>query len=758
MTAKPGVLSVMEIIIKPTEACNGTCVYCSADGTLGKRKILPCEKLGPLFDIFAKWVRRDDRRNLRFLWHGGEPMLCGPEYYAEIMQQQQRAFGDDLDRVRNAMQSNLSLVDEHWVPVLRDLLKDQAIGTSFDIVDGVRGLAGGKNLREIWVRAVRLLRSAGIRVGAVYVAHRQSLDRVGNIYNFFRNAGLHVRVNPLYKEGRADRRQSQPLWITADEYGQFLVDLCDLWRADRMRWSIMPLMEWYRAWKGHSRLCCDSRGMCHTSHLGINPDGAVFGCGRQSDHGANRLGNIFEDDLDEMLRQREQGPLAGRSSSLRDGFCRDCRFWKFCHGGCPMMGLLYHGDMMRETYFCAARKRVFEHFEKLFGPPTVSDQPSALSGQPLAPRRGSGPAFSGQQSAISTQQEGTQQEGAQQEGAHQKRPDLPPLPRGGRGGWECPTSSGGDGASSLNPACHAEAKRRREPRLPGEAVAKPGTLNPLSRFVVTIERPDGWPMLDFVRIVTPQLDLERLALGRLDPQERARGLVNLEHFLASPSGYKPFARQLTIMAGPEFAYSQNKADAMQDGLLGTLRRLRAELMFSSATIGDGTFARRAADASVPVRLEFGTDYDEAVLSGLLDHFLHTPTLQVPIEPFFTLAGAIGGQRRLTLWQIFDNLTGRCLFVDAQQRVSVSRWYAHRGAFLGKVGDSIKVMRESAAWKQIEAYAERVFIEQTPCAFCEHYPYCGGIWRATSEADTACLVWRRLMDRMVKAYRGCLPAT
>jgi len=375
----------MEIIIKPTEACNGTCVYCSADGSLGKLKILPQDRLGRLFDIFVEWMRAGDRRNLRFLWHGGEPMLCGPDYYLEIMRQQQRAFGTDITRVRNAMQSNLSLVDDRWIPVLRDLLKDQAIGTSFDIVDGVRGLAGGKDLRQIWVRAVNMLRQANIRVGVVYVAHRKSLDGAGDIYRFFRNIGLHVRVNPLYREGRAGDEASQPLWITADEYGRFLVDLCEIWRADDMRCSVMPLMEWYRAWKGSSRLCCDSRGMCHTSHLGINPDGAVFGCGRQSDHRANLLGNIFEDNLDELLRRREQGALADRSQRLREGFCRDCRFWHLCHGGCPMMGLLYHGDMLREEYFCAARKRLYEHFESLFGPPVISSQQSVLSDQQDAP-------------------------------------------------------------------------------------------------------------------------------------------------------------------------------------------------------------------------------------------------------------------------------------------------------------------------------------------------------------------------------------
>jgi len=736
----------MEIIIKPTEACNGTCVYCSADGSLGKLKILPQDRLGRLFDIFVEWMRAGDRRNLRFLWHGGEPMLCGPDYYLEIMRQQQRAFGTDITRVRNAMQSNLSLVDDRWIPVLRDLLKDQAIGTSFDIVDGVRGLAGGKDLRQIWVRAVNMLRQANIRVGVVYVAHRKSLDGAGDIYRFFRNIGLHVRVNPLYREGRAGDEASQPLWITADEYGRFLVDLCEIWRADDMRCSVMPLMEWYRAWKGSSRLCCDSRGMCHTSHLGINPDGAVFGCGRQSDHRANLLGNIFEDNLDELLRRREQGALADRSQRLREGFCRDCRFWHLCHGGCPMMGLLYHGDMLREEYFCAARKRLYEHFESLFGPPVISSQQSVLSDQQDAPslaKQGVGDRPSGEHSPRSAQ-------------------GAPSLAKQGVG--DRPSGEDFPRSAPLNPACHADSPRRSEAKAGAQRGREPRTLlatpnrseggnprarrRPAPRFVVTIERPEAWSAGDTVRIVTSQPDLERLLSGRLHPHEQVRILVGETRFTAAPGDYSSFSRRLTMVA-------ESTNGAARTATLGLLRDLRAELVFSPATIGDGSPARQAADAGVPVRLDFSMDYDEHVLTGLLDHFLHSPNLQVPIEPFYALAGAVARHRKLTLWQVFDSSPGRCFFVDAERRISLSPWWARQAVFFGTLADSMETMCRSAGWAQLEAYAEQVFISQTPCAFCEHYPYCGGIWRAASDSDKACLIWQRLMDRIVDAYRGCV---
>ncbi len=361
----------MEIIMKPTESCNGTCIYCSAEGAMDKGKVLPADRLPVLFEILAGWLKEQDRRNLRFTWHGGEPLLCGPEYYGTVVTEQRRVFGNEMWRVKNTMQSNLSLVTAKWVPYLRELIGDQAIGTSFDIVDGIRGLAGGRDLAEVWLQALNLLRSSNVRIGVVYVVHRKSLPRAKDLYYYFRNldAGLNVRFNPLYTEGRAARKELDGLRITAEEYGEFLVDLSDVWLADNMRSRVMPLTEWYRAWRGTFRLCCDSRGTCYETHLGINPDGDVYGCGRASDNGVHVLGNIFEDDLNEILERRSRGELASRSAYLKAGHCRDCRYWELCHGGCPMMAWLYYGDLLRESYFCAARMRLFEHYERLFGPP-----------------------------------------------------------------------------------------------------------------------------------------------------------------------------------------------------------------------------------------------------------------------------------------------------------------------------------------------------------------------------------------------------
>ncbi len=366
----------MQVIIKPTRACNGTCVYCAATAALHDDMPLREERFGPLFEAFAPWLREDPNRKLSFIWHGGEPLMMGIDFYRKAMQEQERVFGDEVPRVGNIFQSNLTLLTEEWLPFLKRFV-GSGIGTSFDVVEGVRGLNSGEPLAERWLPAVEMCRKAGIGVGVVYVVHRESLARAKEIYYFFRNLQPNsgVRYNPLYREGRAGEADADDLGITPEEYGRFLVELATLWWEDGRRTSIAPISEWATAWEGRPELlCCESTGRCHETHLGLGPDGSAFTCGRHSDNKDEslRLGNVFEDPLSTILAHPARTVLAERSPKLREGFCRDCSYWSLCHGGCPMMARLYYDDSLRETYFCAARKAVYGYLEGKLGPPPAA--------------------------------------------------------------------------------------------------------------------------------------------------------------------------------------------------------------------------------------------------------------------------------------------------------------------------------------------------------------------------------------------------
>lgn len=174
----------------------------------------------------------------------------------------------------------------------------------------------------------------------------------------------------MYRQGCAKNERAASLHITADEFGRFLVDLFEVWKADSMRMNVSPLIEWQRAWFGDlNALCCDGRGVCHETHLGLNPDGTVYGCGRASDDCSHPLGNIFTDAFEEILTREPRASLGRRSETLQETCCRDCPYWHLCRGGCPMVAWLYHGDLFRESYFCESKKMVFGRYREEFGPP-----------------------------------------------------------------------------------------------------------------------------------------------------------------------------------------------------------------------------------------------------------------------------------------------------------------------------------------------------------------------------------------------------
>lgn len=360
----------MIVIIKPTTACNGTCLYCSTESGLTGKPFMPKENLRSLFAPFGAWLRKDSSRSLDLIWHGGEPLMCGLDFYDTVIAEQDRMFKKEMGRVRNHLQSNLTLITEEWIPRIEKLFAG-GIGSSFEIVKGIRGTSNGASLTDKWLSAIGLLHDHSLSTGVLYIVHKRSLGLARDLYNFFRSLPQlsAVRFNPLYYEGRGRSEQSRPLQITADEYGRFLVDLWKVWRKDGLNLDVAPLGEWARAWLGDpSSLCCDSGGRCHETHLGVGPDGSVYGCGRALESHLYKYGNIFDDDLNQILRHPMRTRLASRASRLQEGPCRDCPYWGICHGGCPVDAWIYYGDVFRETYFCASRKRLFKHFATVFGP------------------------------------------------------------------------------------------------------------------------------------------------------------------------------------------------------------------------------------------------------------------------------------------------------------------------------------------------------------------------------------------------------
>ena len=356
----------MLFVIKPTAACNGACIYCSAykEHPDELAKMSP-DELGVVLARIEEYVAKARPRRASILWHGGEPLVMGASFYRDVLERCRKIKERTGIELRHIMQSNITLVTDELVEVLKELLSNQRIGSSYDPVEGVRLLKGGRSYEELWKRGFEKLREAGIGVGVVYVAHKRSLGRAAEIYAKLKGLGLDggLRFNPLYSAGLA--RDSDDLHISPREWGQFLLDLWDAWNEEGRSLRIDPLLSWEGLATGRSaRITCAFSGRCTYNFTGIKPDGSIYSCGRSLDEGLMSFGNLNDKPLEEVFESDRRKAFLYRQEWLLQGECAGCRWWSFCHGGCPNDAHLGHGDMMRKTYWCEGRKLFLD---KTFG-------------------------------------------------------------------------------------------------------------------------------------------------------------------------------------------------------------------------------------------------------------------------------------------------------------------------------------------------------------------------------------------------------
>lgn len=354
----------MLFVVKPTSSCNGACVYCSAwhDDPEDRHRMTE-EDVDLLCGRVVAWAARARPRPRRvsLLWHGGEPLAMGKAFFRHVLRLTRILKERHGVVLRHLMQSNITLVDEEWGELLGELLDGRRLGSSYDPVPGIRLLKGGGDYEAQWKRGCRILRRAGLGVGVVCVVHRLHLGRAEELLQAFLDLGYEggLRMNPLYGAGLAAKDES--LHISPAQWGEFLWEAWEAWNRLGRPLKLDPLLSWERLARGQpTRLACAFSGNCTVGFSGIRADGMVFSCGRSMDGGVQPFGNLHEQPLEEILASEARRAFLNRAAWLRQGECSACRWWAFCHGGCPNDAHLTYGDPLRATGFCEGRRGFLE--------------------------------------------------------------------------------------------------------------------------------------------------------------------------------------------------------------------------------------------------------------------------------------------------------------------------------------------------------------------------------------------------------------
>lgn len=368
------------VIFKPTEACNAKCIYCDVVHKKPRLPvIMPRETLELFFFRINEFLEEKPQEQMEIIWHGGEPLMLGPDYFAQALYFQEKHCGETGHRIRHSIQSNLTLFSRDFTEVMKKL-GITSFGSSYDPILNLRGL-GPKRDSQAYNRrfmdGIRLVEEEGFGWGIIYVVTKLSLVKPLEIFNFLANfspTGAFMFNPVLLYDSKLDH-----LKVTPEEYADFLGAIFPAWWRHREEFpQVEPFFSLTRNLlkEDFSLMCCDS-GACARHHINLLPDGTLSLCGRSADWGLLQYGSIFDRTFSEVLADPQREVLLERNTVLPETDCKGCRFWEICHGGCPLDAWSASGSFLHKSEWCHAKKGFIEkYFEPLVNPGSTGGAPS----------------------------------------------------------------------------------------------------------------------------------------------------------------------------------------------------------------------------------------------------------------------------------------------------------------------------------------------------------------------------------------------
>lgn len=176
------------IVLQPTSLCNLNCSYCYVPNRKDKTKM----SFEILETVFKKTLSsKSVAQNIEFLWHAGEPLTVGLDYFKQAVMLQKK-HNTLNKKITNTIQTNGTLINENWCKFFKENLFN--IGLSIDgpsyLHDEIRVTWSDKPSLKKALKGAKMLQSHGIQPGVVCVLTNKSLDYPSEIFHFFKENNL----------------------------------------------------------------------------------------------------------------------------------------------------------------------------------------------------------------------------------------------------------------------------------------------------------------------------------------------------------------------------------------------------------------------------------------------------------------------------------------------------------------------------------------------------------------------------------------
>lgn len=337
----------LNILMFPTTGCNLRCKYCfHAEGSYEKEQ-MSIQFIDKVFEkLFSTY------EYLHFIWHGGEPLLTGLDFYKQVMDLE-KYYKDRYNvLVDNAIMTNGTLIDEETAAFFKVHCFD--VGVSYDGIEN--DILRGKTKQV--VDGIRLLKEYECDLDIVTIITNSNVAHQVENYEHIKRFQVETKFNPVAKIGGGKNYQSFDLNV--DLYIEECKKILDYWLHDRNDPIVLdPYYTYFRDILENTSSGCQ-RTSCLGRWIALHPNGDVYPCVREG-RKEFCFGNILAFDNVEDIWDNDAFMYLMQTSIKRRESCQKCEFFKYCHGGCPINSITDNGD-----FNCRSFREIFKSVQKYY--------------------------------------------------------------------------------------------------------------------------------------------------------------------------------------------------------------------------------------------------------------------------------------------------------------------------------------------------------------------------------------------------------
>ncbi|QSQ21379.1 radical SAM protein [Pyxidicoccus parkwayensis] len=359
-------------ILKVASRCNLDCKYCYmynlADQTWRQQPRKMSE------DVLRSVARKVARAGTpaQILFHGGEPMLLGPDYFRRAV----RIFQEEAPDVRLdfGMQSNGTLLNEAWIDTLHEL--GIGVGISLDGPAEVndlnrvyRGSGRGTHADVVGSLQKLLASEKGSKVlGGALCVINLAQDPL-RTYRHFVELGF-TRISFLPMDGTYESPppgKQAPFDDTP--LADWLIPIFDEWFQNPRGVTVALFEQIIKLLFGARGAFVDLLSTYPKALVVIETDGGIEPTDslKSAAHGITKLGlNVLHNELEDMFTKDIFQLLQSGEEGLAQK-CRSCAYRYVCGGGLLAHRYSERNGFDNPTVYCADMLKLLGHIERRVG-------------------------------------------------------------------------------------------------------------------------------------------------------------------------------------------------------------------------------------------------------------------------------------------------------------------------------------------------------------------------------------------------------